>query len=156
MNVDLSTFTSDGTARYPLNTRTPNERTVLDLLSQIFNMNGHGSHLYGHNVNFTGTLPQGYAAFNYTALAGHTMVELWGHPSGRPFTSLQGFSVHVVSIMTASLDGCRCILCVVACTSSERSPGSLSEGRDSSPESPFPVTPPATDDSVSVQVVESD
>ncbi|KAG9562357.1 hypothetical protein KCU77_g9242, partial [Aureobasidium melanogenum] len=147
MNVDLITFTSDGTGRFPLNMRTPNERAVLDHLSQVFNMNGHGSRLYGHNVNLTGTLLQGYAAFNYTTPAGHTMVEVWGHPSGRPFTSLQGFSEHVVSIMTANLDGCRCTLFIVPCPSPEGSSGSLSESRDSTHDSPFAATPPATDDS---------
>lgn len=84
------------------------------------------------------------------------MVELWGHPRGHAFTSVGDFSVHVVSTMTASLVGCRCTLCVVPCPSSEGSSASLSEGRDSTPYSPSPVTPPATDDSVSVQVVESD
>ncbi|KAG9524618.1 hypothetical protein KCV07_g1733, partial [Aureobasidium melanogenum] len=39
MDVDLGTFTSDGTGRYPLTMSRPNERTVLDL-SQVFNMNG--------------------------------------------------------------------------------------------------------------------
>lgn len=84
------------------------------------------------------------------------MIELWGHPSGRPFISLEGFSVHVVSIMTANLDQCRCILCISPCPSPESSPGSLSEGRDSTPDSPSPVTPPATDDAGSVEVVEGD
>lgn len=113
-------------------------------------------HEQGHNVNFIGTLPQGYAAFNNTTPAGHTMVELWGHPHGYAFTFVRDFSVHVISIMTASLVGCRCTLCVVPCPSSEGSSASLSEGCDSTPYSFFPITPPATDDSVSVQVVESD
>ncbi|KAG9675034.1 hypothetical protein KCU99_g3290, partial [Aureobasidium melanogenum] len=39
MDVDLGTFTSDGTGRYPLTMSRPNEHTVLDL-SQVFNMNG--------------------------------------------------------------------------------------------------------------------
>ncbi|KAG9693537.1 hypothetical protein KCU95_g7037, partial [Aureobasidium melanogenum] len=152
MNVDLSAITSDGTGRYPPNMQRP------DLLSQVFNMNGHGSRLFGfgHNVNFIGTLPQGYAAFNNTTPAGHTMVELWGHPHGYAFTFVRDFSVHVVSDITASLVGCRCTLCVVPCPSSEGSSASLYEGRDSTPYSSFPVTPPATDDSVSVQVIESD
>ncbi|KAH0335055.1 hypothetical protein KCU81_g9222, partial [Aureobasidium melanogenum] len=99
-NVVLSTLTSDGTGRYPPNMQRPDERAVPDLLSQVFNMNGHGSRLFGfgHNVNFIGTLPQGYAAFNNTTPAGHTMVELWGHPHGYAFTFVRDFSVHVVSI----------------------------------------------------------
>lgn len=47
MNVDLSAFTNDGTGRYPPNMNRPDERAVLDLLSQLFNMNGHGSRLFG-------------------------------------------------------------------------------------------------------------
>ncbi|KAG9564021.1 hypothetical protein KCU71_g6979, partial [Aureobasidium melanogenum] len=43
VDVDLSTFTSDGTGRYPLTMSRPNERALLDLLGQVFNMNGHGS-----------------------------------------------------------------------------------------------------------------
>ncbi|KAH0360369.1 hypothetical protein KCU65_g9435, partial [Aureobasidium melanogenum] len=156
MNIDLSTFTSDGTGRYPPDMQRPDERAVLDLLSQVFNMHGHGSRLFGHNVNFINTLPQGYTAFNNTTPAGHTMVEVWGHPRGGAFTSIADFSVHVVSILTVSLVGCRCTLCVVPCPSSEGSSASLSEGRDSTPYSPSPETPPATDDAVGVQVVESD
>ncbi|KAG9808626.1 hypothetical protein KCU98_g11604, partial [Aureobasidium melanogenum] len=127
MNVDLCTFTSDGTGRYPLSIRRHDERAVLDLLSQVFNMNGHGSRLFaqGHDINFASTLPQGYATFNYTTPAGHTMIELWGHAGGRPFTSLGSFSVHVVSIVTANLEGCRCTLCIVPCPSFKGSSSSL-------------------------------
>ena len=84
------------------------------------------------------------------------MVELWGHPSGRPFTSFDSFSVHVISVMTAELDGCRCTLCTSPCPEPEGSPGSLSEGRDSTPDTPLPVTPPATGDIGSIRVVEND
>lgn len=130
MNVDLSTFSSDGTGRYPPGMTRPDERAVLDLLIQVFNMHGYGSRLFGkhrssclllpqdlymkqgHNINFVGSLPRGYAAFKYTTPAGHTMIELWGHPSRRPFISFEGFSVHIISIMTASLDQCRCPLCI--------------------------------------------
>ncbi|CAD0100298.1 unnamed protein product, partial [Aureobasidium mustum] len=156
MNVDLSTFSSDGTGRYPADMTRPWDRAVLDILIQVFNMNGHGARLFGHNINFVGTLPQGYAAFNYITPAGHTMVELWGHPCGRSFTSFESFSVHVISLMTANLDACRCILCTSPCSEPEGSPGSLSEGRDSTPDTPYPVTPPATDDSRSIQMVEDD
>lgn len=47
MNVDLSTFSSDGTGQYPTTMARPDNRAVLDLLTQVFNMNGHGSRLFG-------------------------------------------------------------------------------------------------------------
>ncbi|KAK6004685.1 hypothetical protein QM012_008547 [Aureobasidium pullulans] len=156
MNIDLSTFASDGTGSYPVNMTKPEDHAVLDLLIQVFNMNGHGSRLFGHNINFVGTLPLGYAAFTYAAPLGHTKIELWGHPSGRPFVSLESFSVHVVSILTASLDSCRCALCGGACLSCGGSPGSLSEGSDNTLDAASPVTSPGTDDAANVQVVEDD
>ena len=47
MNVDFSTFSRDGTGRYPTDMTRPWDRAVLDLLIQVFNMNGHGARLFG-------------------------------------------------------------------------------------------------------------
>lgn len=47
MNVNLSTFSSDGTGRYPTDMTRPWDRAVLDILIQVFNMNGYGARLFG-------------------------------------------------------------------------------------------------------------
>lgn len=107
-------------------------------------------HHNDHNVNFTGNLCRfqlhnSCRSHHSRALGSCRWTSFYGSPR------LLG-----ARRLTASLGGCRCTLCIVPCPSSEGSPGSLSQGRDSTPDSAFPITPSATDGSISVQVVESD
>ncbi|CAD0111951.1 unnamed protein product [Aureobasidium uvarum] len=120
VSTDLSIITSDGTGRYPTHMTRPDHQHVLDYLTQIFNLSDLGQGVY--NISFTGALPQGYAAFSYRSSSGHALIEIWGHPSGRPFATLQNFSIHALSIMTSNLVSCRCPLCNLYRPASARSP----------------------------------
>ncbi|KAI5197325.1 hypothetical protein E4T38_08043 [Aureobasidium subglaciale] len=114
LDLDLSVYTSDGTGTFPQNLFPTIIEHALHTFSEVFNHHGHGIRLFSQNVNFVGDLPHGYAAFSRVGRSGHTMVEVWGHPCGRPFDSFRDFSVHVVSLIYGTVWICECGLCTFA------------------------------------------
>ncbi|KAK6004684.1 hypothetical protein QM012_008546 [Aureobasidium pullulans] len=108
-NFDLSDeqFTTDGDeTTWPTNKTRISDKRFLELLTNSYNARQDlVSQWSGQPINFEGEPPRGYALFRLSDLNVH------GHPSGRQFRSIVKFIDHVHSIMTESLDSCRCAVC---------------------------------------------
>ncbi|CAD0100299.1 unnamed protein product [Aureobasidium mustum] len=100
-NFDLSDeqFTSDGDeTTWPTTKTRVADKEFLRLLTTAYN--GRPDF-----VKEWSEPPKGYALFRLSDLTVH------GHPSGVQFRSIKLFIVHLHSIMTETLDSCRCIVC---------------------------------------------
>ncbi|THW72823.1 hypothetical protein D6D19_06197 [Aureobasidium pullulans] len=90
------------------------DHIFLSHLTECYNLKAKVTIYSDHYTNFIG-LPRGYGLYAKARPSGIGIdLIVVGHPTGRPYLTMESFCVHVHYMMLETLDECSCELCTVA------------------------------------------